>query len=63
MAGKDGTEVAVAQRTALDSRSDESLPPKDGKIAYSRSDAFVGGASEELYEPIAEYEGRHRFDP
>ena len=26
-------------------------------------DSFVVGASAEFYEPIPEYEGRHRYDP
>lgn len=30
---------------------------------YAKGDTFVTGASAELYEPIAEYEGRHRYDP
>ncbi|KAL4775293.1 major facilitator superfamily domain-containing protein [Aspergillus nidulans var. acristatus] len=30
---------------------------------HKEGDAFVGGGSTELYEPIPEYEGRHRYDP
>lgn len=33
------------------------------KSEYNDRDAFVGGGSLEAYEPIPEYEGRHRYDP
>lgn len=29
----------------------------------SKSSTFASGASDKLYEPIPEYEGRHRYDP
>lgn len=36
---------------------------KEIKNEYNDRDAFVGGGSLEAYEPIAAYEGRHRYDP
>lgn len=33
------------------------------KSEYNNRDAFIGGGTLESYEPIAEYEGRHRYDP
>ena len=33
------------------------------KPEYNDRDAFIGGGSLEAYEPIPEYEGRHRYDP
>jgi hypothetical protein len=33
------------------------------KAGNNDRDAFVGGGSLEAYEPIPEYEGRHRHDP
>lgn len=33
------------------------------KSVYNDRDAFVGGSSLKAYEPIQEYEGRHRYDP
>ncbi|KAL4739495.1 major facilitator superfamily domain-containing protein [Aspergillus similis] len=32
-------------------------------LKHKEGDAFVGGGATELYEPIPEYEGRHRYDP
>lgn len=33
------------------------------KRDHSNRVAFVGGGTLEAYEPIPEYEGRHRYDP
>lgn len=33
------------------------------KPQYNNRDAFIGGGTLESYEPIPEYEGRHRYDP
>ncbi|KAI9925367.1 hypothetical protein ASPWEDRAFT_164054 [Aspergillus wentii DTO 134E9] len=33
------------------------------KRYHGTGDAFVDGGAAELYEPIPEYEGRHRYDP
>jgi hypothetical protein len=33
------------------------------KRYHGTGDAFVSGGATELYEPIPEYEGRHRYDP
>ncbi|PKS12450.1 hypothetical protein jhhlp_000656 [Lomentospora prolificans] len=33
------------------------------KRTYFTGDAFVSGGSADLYEPISQYEGRHRYDP
>lgn len=38
----------------------ESVSPKN---LYGDGDTFAVGGSAELYEPIPEYEGRHRYDP
>ncbi|KAL3491846.1 major facilitator superfamily domain-containing protein [Aspergillus germanicus] len=38
----------------------ETFPSKQ---RYKEGDAYVGGGAVELYEPIPEYEGRHRYDP
>lgn len=31
--------------------------------SYPTGGAFIAGVSAEYYEPIAEYEGRHRYSP
>lgn len=31
--------------------------------SYTTGGAFIAGVSAEYYEPIAEYEGRHRYSP
>ncbi|KAH7146192.1 major facilitator superfamily domain-containing protein [Dactylonectria macrodidyma] len=46
-----------------ESPSDSDYEPGSTKSNYFTGDTFVGGASTELYEPIPEYEGRHRYDP
>ncbi|KAF4449516.1 hypothetical protein F53441_7221 [Fusarium austroafricanum] len=33
------------------------------KRKYFTGDTFVSGAATELYKPIPEYEGIHRYDP
>ena len=49
------TDVTVPKRTVIDLSAT--------KQNYFTGDTFVGGASTVLYEPIPEYEGRHRYDP
>lgn len=39
------------------------LPSDTSNRNHVTGDTFVAGASVEFYEPIAEYEGRHRYDP
>ncbi|KAL4810080.1 major facilitator superfamily domain-containing protein [Aspergillus unguis] len=43
-------------REAVSEKAPQTLVHRDG-------DAFVSGGAQELYEPIPEYEGRHRYDP
>ncbi|KAL3456370.1 major facilitator superfamily domain-containing protein [Aspergillus heterothallicus] len=47
------------------SQSQESITESfSSKKRYNKEgDAYVGGGAVELYEPIPEYEGRHRYDP
>jgi hypothetical protein len=50
--------------TVSESVSQESISETfPSKQRYKEGDAYVGGGAVELYEPIAEYEGRHRYDP
>jgi hypothetical protein len=35
----------------------------DGSHQYGTGDVFAQGGQFQYYEPIAEYEGRHRYDP
>lgn len=39
------------------------VSPDASNRNHVTGDTFVAGASVEYYEPIAEYEGRHRYDP
>lgn len=39
------------------------LPADASNRHNATGDTFVTGASVEFYEPIPEYEGRHRYDP
>ncbi|KAH6695358.1 major facilitator superfamily domain-containing protein [Plectosphaerella plurivora] len=44
----------------------DSDSPRDieARVVKAKGDiVFAGGASDRLYEPIPEYEGRHRYDP
>ena len=46
--------------------SDHKSPVVDVSVAernYVTGGAFVAGGSTALYEPLPEYEGRHRYDP
>lgn len=66
MKDKDETDVAVTPKAGSDDGSQDAAPTKLKVLreaGYTKGDAFVGGASQELYEPIPEYEGRHRYDP
>lgn len=40
-----------------------SVSAKSSDRNHVTSDSFVVGASAKYYEPIPEYEGRHRYDP
>lgn len=42
---------------------DSVLEGSSSEHNYLTGDAFAHGARAELYEPIPEYEGRHRYDP
>lgn len=60
MAEKSTTIVDTQPTVGIsDSDNDSSLK----KRAYFTGDAFVSGGAIELYEPIPEYEGKHRYDP
>ncbi|KAL4885480.1 major facilitator superfamily domain-containing protein [Aspergillus karnatakaensis] len=48
---------------AKDSSQESLNEKKTFAKTYRDGDAFVGGGATELYEPIPEYEGRHRYDP
>lgn len=53
--------VITAEPRRAESDSDG---PKDVEARATKGDVvFAGGASNQLYEPIPEYEGRHRYDP
>lgn len=61
MESKPGLEGFVTQKSSPP-ESFVTPPPSQFKGDESR-DAYVGGVAVELYEPIPEYEGRHRYDP
>ncbi|SPO01798.1 related to putative tartrate transporter [Cephalotrichum gorgonifer] len=57
----DAADSLYSSPTPLDSLlGDASSSPKTN---YVTGDAFVSGVSADFYEPIAGYEGRHRYDP
>ncbi|KAL4921853.1 major facilitator superfamily domain-containing protein [Aspergillus aurantiobrunneus] len=60
MAEKQGPEISVTSRGQSQESVSEKLPQT---LHYKKGDAFVGGGATELYEPIPEYEGKHRYDP
>ncbi|RNJ53261.1 hypothetical protein D7B24_002108 [Verticillium nonalfalfae] len=56
---------AVAQ-SATDSDNDATATPKSEEVyagSGGKDTIWAAGASGALYEPIPEYEGRHRYDP
>ncbi|KAF7588748.1 hypothetical protein BBP40_005244 [Aspergillus hancockii] len=60
MLEKSGSEYAASSKNpSQEAIAEESSP----KRYHGTGDAFVGGGATELYEPIPEYEGRHRYDP
>lgn len=66
MRDKDETDIAVTPKAGSDDESQDAASTNLKVLreaGYTKGDAFVGGASQELYEPIPEYEGRHRYDP
>lgn len=46
-----------------DAESDMSLIDHKGRAAQTDGEVFAVGADVKVYEPIAKYEGRHRYDP
>lgn len=62
--------MIMSHRTSSEESNDPKVAP-DLKVQelptvtsnYVAGDAFAGGGSVELYEPVPEYEGRHRYDP
>lgn len=50
-------------KIAAEYPSSDDVSKEVKKSEYNDRDAFVGGGSLEAYEPIPEYEGRHRYDP
>lgn len=72
-ADKDGKESASLQDVGFTSSSDakdvkvvsissESLSDSDSH-RFGTGDVFAQGGQIQFYEPIPEYEGRHRYDP
>jgi hypothetical protein len=51
--------VPHEKKTAADSIGSDS----DGSHQYGTGDVFAQGGQQQYYEPIEEYEGRHRYDP
>lgn len=60
--GKSSTDVSVVPKVVVPEAGPLAIPAKTGGLRGT-GDAFALGASGEFYEPIAEYEGRHRYDP
>lgn len=46
-----------------DAESDMPLIDHKSKASPTDGEVFAVGADVQLYEPIAQYEGRHRYDP
>ncbi|KAL4962396.1 major facilitator superfamily domain-containing protein [Aspergillus stella-maris] len=59
MAEKPTPESISSKEPAQESVSEKT----PSTLQHRKGDAFVGGGATELYEPIPEYEGRHRYDP
>ncbi|PSN60713.1 MFS general substrate transporter [Corynespora cassiicola Philippines] len=55
--------ITVKPKVTIQDPSSSSEDVVEKFKPYNGRDAFVGGASIEAYEPIPEYEGRHRYDP
>ncbi|KIH93146.1 transporter [Sporothrix brasiliensis 5110] len=53
----------AAEPPISSSTSDSDIDASPTKRSRFTGDAFVSGAAVEIYEPIPEYEGRHRYDP
>ncbi|ERT01673.1 hypothetical protein HMPREF1624_02925 [Sporothrix schenckii ATCC 58251] len=53
----------AAEHPISSSTSDSDIDALPTKRSRFTGDAFVSGAAVEIYEPIPEYEGRHRYDP
>ncbi|KAL4956468.1 MFS general substrate transporter [Aspergillus filifer] len=60
MAEKPTPETSISSRDPAQESVSEKSP---STLHHRKGDAFVGGGATELYEPIPEYEGRHRYDP
>lgn len=61
----------MSQKTSSEESAGSKVPHAVQKVHevpspnqnYDLGGAFAAGASIELYEPVPEYEGRHRYDP
>jgi hypothetical protein len=61
MAEKPTPEDSITSKDQVHESVSEKLGTQT--LHHRKGDAFVGGGATELYEPIPEYEGRHRYDP
>ncbi|KAL2857226.1 major facilitator superfamily domain-containing protein [Aspergillus pseudoustus] len=55
--------IPTVSETRTPSQETIAEPYPSKQQRYREGDAYVGGGAVELYEPIPEYEGRHRYDP
>jgi hypothetical protein len=56
-----GSGLPLDKKIVADSIGDGS--DTDDSHQYVTGDVFAQGGQQQFYEPIAEYEGRHRYDP
>ncbi|KAK7752682.1 hypothetical protein SLS62_005451 [Diatrype stigma] len=61
--GKSSTDYSAERKVAIPEPETEAVPVGVGDRLRGTGDAFALGASADLYEPIPEYEGIHRYDP
>lgn len=59
--GRSSTDYSAERKVAIPEPETEPVPV--GDRLRGTGDAFALGASADLYEPIPEYEGKHRYDP
>ncbi|KAK8146705.1 hypothetical protein G3M48_002720, partial [Beauveria asiatica] len=63
MGSKTGSEPAITALDNLGSNSDSASTSEASAKDGLYGNVFVNGGSAQHYEPIPEYEGRHRYDP
>ncbi|KAM3538804.1 hypothetical protein ARSEF1564_008281 [Beauveria bassiana] len=63
MGSKTGSEPAITALDNLGSNSDSANTSEASAKDRLYGNVFVNGGSAQHYEPIPEYEGRHRYDP